>query len=58
MTELEKELLSLLQEVVGLKPDRYGYHAAGNVLDDSLRKRIFDALTRTGHLHNPFKEKS
>jgi hypothetical protein len=48
MTELEKELIALLQAVVGDKPDPRGYCAASNVLDDALRQRIRDTLTRNG----------
>jgi len=41
-------LARLLREVIGDQPDRWGYRAAYNVMNDDLRARIAQALEEVG----------
>lgn len=45
--EQNLKLRALLREVIGDKPDRWGYFAAYNVMQDDLRARIREALEET-----------
>lgn len=44
--EIFDEMRFALRAIIGTKVDKYGYHAAGNVLDDDIRARATRVLNR------------